>query len=70
MNIVQCVAKNYTQKEVVKKMTEYEKIMEMSAEELAEWLYANCEYLSSEYGACSGASDSSYMFDFLNSDSE
>jgi hypothetical protein len=47
--------------------TIYEQIKEMSAEELAEWLYANCEWISAEFGACSGAKDSSKVLEMLNS---
>ena len=50
--------------------TVYEKIQNMNIEELAEWLYANCEYLSAEYGACSGANDYLNLLDFLSSDGE
>ncbi|MBR2302029.1 MAG: hypothetical protein IKA41_08795 [Bacteroidaceae bacterium] len=51
-------------------MNVYEQIKDMSIEELAEWLYANCEWLSAEYGACSGANDSSRLLEFLKSDGE
>ena len=37
-------------------MSIYEAIKNMSKEELAEWLYANCAYIETEY--CCG--DSSY----------
>lgn len=47
-------------------MTIYEAIKNMSKEELAEWLYANCEWISAEYGACSGANDSSNVLDLLD----
>lgn len=47
--------------------TIYEQIKEMSAEDLAEWLYANCEWISAEFGACSGAKDSSNVLEMLNS---
>jgi hypothetical protein len=40
----------------------------MTKEELAEWLYANCEYISAEYGACSGEYDSSGVLRLLESD--
>ena len=50
--------------------TVYKKIKNMTIEELAEWLYANCEYLSAEYGACSGAKDSKYLLNFLNSEDD
>jgi hypothetical protein len=50
--------------------TVYEKIQNMNIEELADWLYANCEWLSAEYGACSGANDYLYLLEFLNSDGE
>lgn len=51
-------------------MNVYEQIKDMSIEELAEWLYANCEWLSAEYGACSGTNDSSRLLEFLKSDGE
>ena len=50
--------------------TVYEKIKKMSIEELADWLYANCEWLSAEYGACSGANDYLNLLEFLNSNGE
>lgn len=50
--------------------TVFEKIKRMSIEELADWLYANCEWLSAEYGACSGANDYLHLLEFLNSDGE
>ena len=50
--------------------TVYEKIKKMSIEELADWLYANCEWLSAEYGACSGANDYLHLLEFLNSADE
>jgi hypothetical protein len=49
-------------------MTIYEAIKNMSKEELAEWLYANCEYISAEYGACWGADDSSRILELLDCD--
>lgn len=49
-------------------MTIYEAIQNMSKEELAEWLYANCEYISAEYGACWGADDSSRILELLDTD--
>ena len=51
-------------------MSIYEAIKNMSKEELAEWLYANCEWISAEYGACSGADDSSEVLELLDSDIE
>ena len=48
--------------------TVYEKIKAMSIEELADWLYANCEWLSAEYVACSGANDYLNLLEYLNSD--
>lgn len=51
-------------------MSIYEAIQNMTKEELAEWLYANCEWISAEYGACSGADDSSGVLELLDSDSE
>ena len=50
--------------------TVYEQIKNMSIEELADWLYANCEWLSAEYGACSGANDYVNLLEYLNSDGE
>ena len=57
------------QKKEVGRMSEtvFEKIKKMSIEELADWLYANCEWLSAEYGACSGANDYLHLIEFLNS---
>lgn len=46
----------------------YEAIKNMSKEELAEWLYANCEYISAEYGACSGNDDNSGILELLGKD--
>lgn len=56
--------------ENLNKRSLYEQIQDMSIRELAEWLYANCEWLSAEYGACSGANDSSRLLEFLKSDGE
>ena len=55
--------------EPIKKTAEtvWESIKQMTKEELAEWLYANAEYISAEFGACSGANDSSNVLDFLDS---
>lgn len=50
--------------------TLWDKIAKMSKEEFAEWLFANCEYLSAEYGSCSGASDSSDILRLLDSVAE
>lgn len=50
--------------------TVYEKIKAMNIEELADWLYANCEWISAEYGACSGANDYLHLLEFLNSADE
>ena len=47
--------------------TLWDKIAKMSKEEFAEWLFANCEYLSAEYGSCSGESDSSGILRLLDS---
>ena len=49
-------------------MTIYEAIKNMSKEELAEWLYANIEYISAEYGACSGENDKSGILGLLDTD--
>ena len=51
-------------------MTNYECIKEMSVEEIAKFLYYNLEYLSAEYGDSSGATDSHYLLDWLNSEVE
>lgn len=51
-------------------MTIYEAIKNMSRRELAEWLYANCDYISAEYGAASGEDDSDRMLRLLDSDVE
>lgn len=51
-------------------MTIYEAIKNMSKRELAEWLYANCDYISAEYGAASGENDSDRMLWLLDSDME
>ena len=51
-------------------MTIWEAIKNMTKEEFAEWLYANCEYISAEYGACWGADDSSRILELLDSDIE
>lgn len=48
-------------------MSIFEAIKNMTKEELAEWLYANCEYISAEYGSCSGADDSSDIIRLLDS---
>ena len=49
-------------------MSIYEAIKNMSKEELAKWLYANIEYISAEYGACSGEYDSSGILRLLDAD--
>lgn len=49
-------------------MTIWEAIKNMSKEEFAEWLYANCEYISAEYGSCSGEGDSSGILRLLDCD--
>ena len=49
-------------------MTIWEAIKNMSKEEFAEWLYANCEYISAEYGACSGSDDASEILELLDKD--
>lgn len=51
-------------------MTVYEQIKQMSIEELADWLYAKCEFLSAEFGACSGANDCLQLVEYLNSDGD
>jgi hypothetical protein len=48
-------------------MTIWKQLKKMSKKEFAEWLYANCEYISAEYGSCSGADDSSGILRFLDS---
>lgn len=50
--------------------TLWDKIAKMSKEEFAKWLFANCEYISVEYGSCSGASDSSGILRLLDSAAE
>ena len=49
-------------------MTIYEAIKKMTKEEFAEWLFANCEYISAEYGACSGENDSTGILQLLDCD--
>jgi hypothetical protein len=51
-----------------KSLSIYEAVKNMTKEELAEWLYANCEYISAEYGACSGSNDSSDILRLLDKD--
>ena len=51
-------------------MTIYDAIKNMTKEEFAEWLYANCEYISAEYGACSGEYDNSGILRLLDSSIE
>lgn len=51
-------------------MTNYERIKMMSVEEMANFLYYNLEYLSAEYGDCSGAEDSHYLVEWLSSEEE
>ena len=51
-------------------MSIYEAIKNMSKRELAEWLYANCEHISAEYGDCSGANDALEILELLDSDIE
>ena len=50
--------------------TLWKKISKMSKEEFAKWLFANCEYISAEYGSCSGADDSSGILRLLDSAAE
>ena len=50
--------------------TLWDKIVKMSKEEFAEWLFVNCEYISAEYGSCSGANDNSGILRFLDSAAE
>ena len=47
--------------------TLWDKIIKMSKEEFAKWLFANCEYISAEYGSCSGEKDSSRILRLLDS---
>ena len=49
-------------------MSIYEAIKNMTKEELAKWLYANCEWISAEYGACSGEYDESGILRLLDTD--
>lgn len=51
-----------------KNLSLFEMLQQMTIEELAEWLYANVEYLSAEYGSCSGANDSSGILRCLKQD--
>lgn len=51
-------------------MTNFERIKTMSVKEMADFLYYNLEYLSAEYGDCSGAKDSHYLAEWLNSEVE
>lgn len=50
--------------------TLFERLQDMDIEEFSEWLYANCEWISAEYGACSGANDHKRIREFLESDGE
>ena len=45
----------------------WDKIVKMSKEEFANWLFVNCEYISTEYGFCSGEDDSSRILRLLDS---
>lgn len=49
-------------------MTIYEAIKNMSKEVFAEFLYANIEWISAEYGSCSGANDESEILKLLDTD--
>lgn len=51
-------------------MSIFEFIKQASKEELAEWLYANCEYISAEYGSCSGNDSSTSIAKLLDTDIE
>lgn len=46
----------------------YEAIKNMSKEELAAFLYANCGYLDAEYGKAGGWKDSSRLLRLLDTD--
>lgn len=46
----------------------YEQIKNMSIEELADFLYYNAEYISAEFGQCSGAENSNRIKRFLESE--
>lgn len=50
--------------------TIWDRIKQMSKEEFAEWLFANCEYISAEYGACSGEANKSGIVRLLDSAAE
>ena len=47
--------------------TLWDKIVKMSKEEFAKWLFANCEYIAAEYGFYSGEDDSSRILQLLDS---
>ena len=47
-------------------MSIYEAIKNMSKEELAAFLYANCEFLSAEYGQCAGYHNHERMLEVLD----
>lgn len=47
--------------------TLWDKIVKMSKEEFANWLFVNCEYIATEYGFCSGEDDSSRILQLLDS---
>ena len=49
-----------------KSKTLWDTIKDMSKEEFAKWLYANCEWISAEYGSCSGANDELSILELLN----
>ncbi|MBR2888405.1 MAG: hypothetical protein IKB95_09280 [Bacteroidales bacterium] len=48
----------------------FERLQGMSIEDFAEWLFYNCEFISAEFGSCSGADDSSYILGYLESDGD
>lgn len=49
-------------------MSIYEAIKNMSKEELAAFLYANCEFLSAEYGQAAGYNNHERMLEVLDRD--
>ena len=49
-------------------MSIWKAIKNMSKEEFAKWLYENCDHVSAEYGACSGAYDYTHVLELLDSD--
>lgn len=48
----------------------FDELHSMTINDFAEWLYYNCEFISAEFGACSGANDHSSILFYLESDGE